>query len=525
MAKIDIKPGMVFIALDGDGIGKKVGRAVIANDFDELSKVSARIDAAQDFILHWAKQIDGIKISGGGDEATIAIPKEAEKYIESLRKDIEHAFGYTISVGVGKSLSEAGTALLVAKLRGKDRIVHFNEEIKKEIKKAKRRVREHRATQEEYKLSEAYLEKKESSMEENKEKPDLQDCQYCEQTDGVDADHCKYCHDEDKEEDCKYCNDNELAENSEDCKYCKDNAEDADECSYCKDDAASGPKEPEIAEMDGHAEEQNTKIQSPDSNNASAPAGSAEEKQQYQEMGMNPPAIGKPEMGDSSPSGVGEASPAFGGAPVETQGEKSNEEKIEEEGAHSKETLQEIAQQIEKETASGKPEEKEEAKQIDDTEVVGSEMEGNISRPENYNSNTPGDMGMEQQHVGEDNQDNPDLGEVLKEGLDSKADDIQKEKVREMVGQALSEFKASKSILEQSQQQSPQLYNASIMMLKAMIEMAKMLGLGANTPDIQKDPKEENEWNNPFPVHPDQGGERKPGHAAGQGDAAPAPQQ
>jgi len=135
-----IKPGMIFIAVDGDGIGKMVGRAVIANDVEELHKVSSRIDAAQAHIDNWCKQNDGVKISGGGDEATMAIPAEAREKIKELRSQIEKSFGYTISAGVGKNLSEAGTALLVAKLRGKNRIVYFNKHINDDIKKAKRRV-------------------------------------------------------------------------------------------------------------------------------------------------------------------------------------------------------------------------------------------------------------------------------------------------------------------------------------------------------------------------------------------------
>ena len=195
-----LQENMLFISADGDGIGKKVGRAVMANDVDQLHKISARIDAAQDFILHWAKQHDGIKISGGGDEFTAAIPKEAAEHLECLRKDIEHAFGYTISIGVGKNLSQAGTALLVAKLRGKDRIVHFSQEIKHDIQKAKRRVREKRATPDEYKLSEAYLKKAEGMNDPN--------CPYCQQTDGIDPTHCKWCHDLEAqagEEACPFC--------------------------------------------------------------------------------------------------------------------------------------------------------------------------------------------------------------------------------------------------------------------------------------------------------------------------------
>jgi hypothetical protein len=161
MNNLNIRPGMIIVALDGDGIGKKCGRAVLADDVDALHEVSRRIDAAQDLILNWASNRDGIKISGGGDEAVIALDNKYRKDIEPLRQEIEKKFDYTISVGVGKSLSEAGTALLVAKLRGKNRVVYFNKYIKEDIKKAKRRVREKRASQEEYKLAEAYLEKSE----------------------------------------------------------------------------------------------------------------------------------------------------------------------------------------------------------------------------------------------------------------------------------------------------------------------------------------------------------------------------
>ena len=141
---------MLYIFADGDSIGKMCGRAVIANDVDELHAVSSRIDAAQDFIQHWCEQVNGIKISGGGDEFSAAIPIDSKDKIEDLRRSIEKAFGYTLSVGVGRNLAEAGTALLVAKLRGKDRVVYFNKKIKDDIKKAKRRVREKRDSQDEF---------------------------------------------------------------------------------------------------------------------------------------------------------------------------------------------------------------------------------------------------------------------------------------------------------------------------------------------------------------------------------------
>jgi hypothetical protein len=80
-------------------------------------------------------------------------------------------------------------------------------------------------------------------------------------------------------------------------------------------------------------------------------------------------------------------------------------------------------------------------------------------------------------------------------------------------------------MLEQSREQAPELYGAAIAMLRAMIEMAKMLGLGGDSqaPAEQAAPQEsapaeQNEWHDPFPQHPDHG-------AAGQEAAAQSPQQ
>lgn len=150
----------VYVALDGDSIGQKVGRAVLADDDDALHDVSKRIDAAQDLVTRWIKDNGGTKISGGGDEATFHIPKESVHLLESLRKDVEHAFGFTISVGTGKCLSEAGKALLIAKLKGKNRIEEFSAKMEQEIKRIKKRAKKGAfKSMEEHKLAEAYLKK------------------------------------------------------------------------------------------------------------------------------------------------------------------------------------------------------------------------------------------------------------------------------------------------------------------------------------------------------------------------------
>ena len=117
------------------------------------------------------------------------------------------------------------------------------------------------------------------------------------------------------------------------------------------------------------------------------------------------------------------------------------------------------------------------ASQLDDTDMAidtNTDQDQQVPSP-NDETDAPTSMGLSEDDADEDG---PDLSAVLSGGLDQHAENMQKEKVTQLIGQALEGFKASKDILEQAKEQAPELYTAHIAMLKAMIEMAKMLGLG-----------------------------------------------
>ncbi|HXN74981.1 MAG TPA: hypothetical protein VN855_00630, partial [Candidatus Acidoferrum sp.] len=195
---------------------------------------------------------------------------------------------------------------------------------------------------------------------------------------------------------------------------------------------------------------------------------------------------------------------------------------------HSKGALQAIAQQIEEEGTP--PASRIDA--VDESDMpTSTAVEGNISRPEDFGQNIPQDMGAQGPAAPAEGDDEPELSDILEEGLNHEADGIQKEKAIRAVSQALMQFKGCKQELENIKMQAPQLYQASIGMLKAMIEMASLLGLGQAGPSSEQPsqlgqeqsalmpeqiPQEEqnDEWHDPFPTHPDHGGEGKPGHAS-----------
>ena len=580
---------IIFISLDADNAGSRIGRAVLANDIEEMGRVSERINLGNKLVERWAKERNGRCLSSGGDQSVYSIDKKYVDELERLRKDYHFLTGLTVSVGVGEHLSESGQALLMAKLKGKNQIVCFDKETKKEIQQIKKRVKKGKfKSMEEYKIAESYLDKSEAAMKKDhypdpnegvnnqtleneanianyQEKPEAthEECQYCNQTDGIDPNHCKFCHDAETaegEEPCKFCDSSQMVGNEKACEFCDDaeTPEGEEPCKFCSYDEPidEALDFPELAQQDdefvndpenaGYGENIKTHPDGPgtgpDSNNDKAPAGSPEEHEQYEKMGMTPPMIGKPTSKDHAPLGQN-APMAYGAAPepanenpdAETlayqdprTAEEGDAQAIDPEDNHSKEALVSIASQIEND---GNPP-AHEADSVDDTQITNDKMEGNTSRPDGFEQNTPSDMGSTGPNNTDLNDDEPDFYGVLEEGLNHDADGIQKEKAIKSVSQALMQFKGCKDVLEQSKAQMPQLYQASISMLKAMIEMASMLGLGQGSTGLEQESgqssdlgqtqeslmpeqpaQEENEWHEPFPAHPDQGGEAKPGHA------------
>lgn len=337
--------------------------------------------------------------------------------------------------------------------------------------------------------------------------PSEGECPYCaamEAEPAAIAEDCKYCADMADDAACKYCDAMNAEPASSGCAYCADMAHRDQECQYCGD--------------------------APHTDNPTTT-----DSENFAGQDLNPPAIPKPILGENpqgqitpmddttnnnanlDPQGNGEVT--IHTAPVGT-GIPTDQPKESVQLDHSKEAMLAIAQQIEGDQGIGSgpgPQGKEIAENTDQAALaVGTTMEDNVSRPAGYGDDNESDMGLAESPQSEQA---PDLTSVLHEGLDAHADNIQREKVVQMASQALQGFKACKDIIERSQQQAPQLYQSSIMMLKAMIEMAKMLGLGPQE-ENPLDSQPANEWDQPFATHPDQGGIAQPGHAPSEASAS-----
>jgi hypothetical protein len=127
---------ILFIAADGDNIGKLVGKARLQDNVEEIRRVSSCIDKGNKIFESYALSNGGSVIEAGGDEVLIEIEASALKDLENIRNQYLSATNATVSVGIGKKPSEASKALVVAKLRGRNRSVFYDFDVEKEIKRA-----------------------------------------------------------------------------------------------------------------------------------------------------------------------------------------------------------------------------------------------------------------------------------------------------------------------------------------------------------------------------------------------------
>lgn len=150
----------VFIAWDGDHIGRQVGRASLNDDAEALRRISQAIDHGNAIWKSWVESHGGSIVSMGGDEGRAEMPADYLDELPKIREQYQGAVGSTVSVGVGIKLSEADRALIAAKLRGGDRIEFYTDEVNQIVANAEAQGQK----TEEQKIADEYLNKAAPAM-------------------------------------------------------------------------------------------------------------------------------------------------------------------------------------------------------------------------------------------------------------------------------------------------------------------------------------------------------------------------
>ena len=412
----------IYVALNGDDVGKRIGEAIASDDHDSLQDASSAIKSGHSMIEQWAEARGGRVVTSSGDEGIFEMPEEALQELESIRASYKDMTGHSLTVGIDNSMSEASKALVYGKLNDKDQIVEYEPSIDDYIANAD--------------MDDDEDMEDESSAPSQEELPSEEDVEGQVEDDEVEQEGLEGPeHEEDMlpEEEAEH----DIAEQEED-------EEDSD-IIEADQEAENVGNDGKVDEEDfGTDPEQQDDITSGDP--SSLPAEIADEEAPEEEMAAAPEdeseMAAAAQMGQD-PEQVQDPSMMAPQAPQapEEEGESPYDE---------------IAPESEEE-------------QADPAQEAMSEeppMEG--SPEEDYDHNDAL-TDMVYGHM-ED-------GEEIPEGSEE-ADN--EEALKSDIASALMAFKDNKAMLEAAKNQSPELYQAVITMLSSMIDMAHRLGYSSD---------------------------------------------
>lgn len=117
--------GMVYVALNGDGVGEQIGNAILSDDHQTLSGLSKKFKDAHASIEKWAQRKGGEIVASSGDETIFSLPEEMVGQLESIKDQYAQASGATLTIGIGQTISQASKALIYGKLNEKNQIVEY----------------------------------------------------------------------------------------------------------------------------------------------------------------------------------------------------------------------------------------------------------------------------------------------------------------------------------------------------------------------------------------------------------------
>lgn len=120
----------LFLAADGDDVGRKIEFLIVTNQIELLSEFFNNFQAAMFWLSETLKDEFNAKIVfNGGDSllADLQVNEIQVSKLETLRHEFSKFSKATLSFGVGKNPRQAYFALKLAKASGKDRTEIFQE--------------------------------------------------------------------------------------------------------------------------------------------------------------------------------------------------------------------------------------------------------------------------------------------------------------------------------------------------------------------------------------------------------------
>jgi hypothetical protein len=123
----------VYISGCGDQLKELLDRASLADNPDEIRRLSQDIEAANEVWKKWCLAMGGDVISAAGNEFKFRVGADHLVDVPELRSQYEQLTGASTSVGVGTKLSEADKALAAAKKSGGDMVRLYGPDVDEEL--------------------------------------------------------------------------------------------------------------------------------------------------------------------------------------------------------------------------------------------------------------------------------------------------------------------------------------------------------------------------------------------------------
>lgn len=127
-----LRSELIYVAIDGDDIGSQVEIAALTNDPQRTYMISKQIRDSFAAVQKYVKKMSNRKatiILFGGDSLAFALDKKLLKKVDSIRDYYTKVSGFTITIGVGETISKASQALLYGKHTGKNKTVEWSSDI------------------------------------------------------------------------------------------------------------------------------------------------------------------------------------------------------------------------------------------------------------------------------------------------------------------------------------------------------------------------------------------------------------
>lgn len=120
----------LYIAIDGDDVGRRLEHSMLINDQDNLIDFSKRFNESMTWLESNLEQVFQAQIIFNGGDNLLAKLHQKDFDLDkltSITKNFLSRSTSTLSIGIGANMRQAYFALKLAKTSGKNRICNYRE--------------------------------------------------------------------------------------------------------------------------------------------------------------------------------------------------------------------------------------------------------------------------------------------------------------------------------------------------------------------------------------------------------------